>query len=163
MRLTGICDYPYQTNIRKFTALLDFNILRKGVKHDCMRRVLIQCHKINYKCCFRDKASHPYQQDTTRQPCIQCAEAWKLNVRCWVCHVGEGSRFGNSCFNQINGTTGFHTTWAVRFFLHSLEVNFAIKRCKFTNVLWIWYLILKEISSIRRLAWLLITRAALCS
>jgi len=24
MRLTGICDYPYQTNIRKFTALLDF-------------------------------------------------------------------------------------------------------------------------------------------
>jgi len=40
MRLTGICDYPYQTNIRKFTTLLDFNILRKGVKHDCMRRVL---------------------------------------------------------------------------------------------------------------------------
>jgi len=24
MRLTGICDYPHQTNIRKFTALLDF-------------------------------------------------------------------------------------------------------------------------------------------
>jgi len=24
MRLTGICDYSYQTNIRKFTALLDF-------------------------------------------------------------------------------------------------------------------------------------------
>jgi len=24
MRLTGICDYPYQTNIRKFTALLNF-------------------------------------------------------------------------------------------------------------------------------------------
>jgi len=48
MRLTGICDYPYQTNIRKFTTLLDFNILRKGVKHDCMRRVLIQCHKINF-------------------------------------------------------------------------------------------------------------------
>jgi len=24
MRLTGICNYPYQTNICKFTALLDF-------------------------------------------------------------------------------------------------------------------------------------------
>jgi len=24
IRLTGICDYPYQTNIHKFTALLDF-------------------------------------------------------------------------------------------------------------------------------------------
>jgi len=24
MCLTGKCDYPYQTNIRKFTALLDF-------------------------------------------------------------------------------------------------------------------------------------------
>jgi len=24
MRLTGICNYPYQTNISKFTALLDF-------------------------------------------------------------------------------------------------------------------------------------------
>jgi len=27
--------------------------------------------------------------------------------------------FGNSCFNQINGTTGFHTIWAVHFTLFS--------------------------------------------
>jgi len=32
---------------------------------------------------------------------MQCAEAWKLNARCWFWHVGEGSRFGSSCLNGL--------------------------------------------------------------
>ena len=37
MRLTGVCDYPYQTNIRKFTALLDF------CPHVCYLTPLVCC------------------------------------------------------------------------------------------------------------------------
>jgi len=43
IHLTGICDYPYQTNIRKFTAVLDFCL------HACYLTPLI-CYKLHTEC-----------------------------------------------------------------------------------------------------------------
>jgi len=42
----------------------------------------------------------PTGLDTTRQPCMQRDEAWKLNAQCWFWHVDEGSRFGNVAWSD---------------------------------------------------------------
>jgi len=63
---------------------------------------------------------------------------WSLAVeraQCWFRHVGEGSRFGNSCLIRLMAPQVF--TLSEQRALYSFKVDYAIMRCKFTNV---WYI-----------------------